>query len=435
LTESPLPLDPPDEPGGQVSRRAVLGAIGAVGAGAAVGVAGGYALGRRTATSDHATLAASGQDAVPFHGSHQAGIATPAQDRLIFGSFDVTVSDRRDLVALLKTWTASAARLAAGEQVGADRDDQERPPDDTGEALGLSPARLTVTFGFGPGLFTHNGVDRYGVASRRPAALVDLPTFAGDQLDPGRSGGDLAVQVCADDPQVAYHALRNLTRQAKGAAVLRWAEVGFGRTSSTSDTQATLRNLQGFKDGTNNLKGDDAAAMARDVWVQSGDGADWMGGGSYLVARRIRMFLETWDRSQLSDQEATIGRSKASGAPLGANAEFDAADLSARTSDGDLTIPADAHIRLAAHASNKGARLLRRGYSFTDGIDPVTGQLDGGLFFIGYQRDPRTAFIPIQRNLADHDALNEYIVHTGSAVFACPPGVQPGGWIGQSLFG
>jgi deferrochelatase/peroxidase EfeB len=440
LPDPALSLEPaePDVNGaGQVSRRSVLGALGLVGVGAAAG-AGGFAIGRRSSGSDPATLSASAGSAIAFHGDHQAGIATPAQDRLIFGAFDVTAADRSALVALLKLWTATAARLTLGQPAGDDNADDAAPPDDTGEALGLSPARLTITFGFGPGLFSHAGVDRFGVAARRPAALVDLPDFPGDQLDPGRSGGDLAVQVCADDPQVAYHALRNLTRQAKGSAVLRWAEVGFGRTSSTSRTQDTLRNLQGFKDGTNNLSGDDAEAMDRYVWIRSGDGAgagDWAGGGSYLVARRIRMFLETWDRSTLADQEATIGRAKASGAPLGATEEHDPADLRARQADGTPVIPADAHIRLAAHASNAGARILRRGYSFTDGIDPVTGQLDGGLFFIGYQRDPRTAFIPIQRRLAGHDALNEYIVHTGSAVFVCPPGVASGGWIGETLFG
>jgi deferrochelatase/peroxidase EfeB len=79
--------------------------------------------------------------------------------------------------------------------------------------------------------------------------------------------------------------------------------------------------------------------------------------------------------------------------------------------------------------------ILRRGYSFTDGIDPTTGLLDAGLFFIAYQKDPRKQFVPIQRRLGLHDALNEYIQHTGSALFAVPPGVSgPGDWWGKALF-
>jgi len=418
-----------------LSRRAVLGGIGV----AAVASAGGFAVGQRTADASSDSSKGEAQLAaaaiVPFHGEHQAGIATPVQDRLLFGAFDLMTDDRQALVSLLRTWTSSAEALTQGKPVGTDDTTPEAPPDDTGEATGLSPARLTLTFGFGPTIFTIGGRDRFGLADRRPAALVDLPAFAGDDLDPGRSGGDLAVQVCADDPQVAFHALRNLTRQAKGTAVLRWSEMGFGRTSTTtSGSSATPRNLQGFKDGTNNLRGDDTADMAKFVWAGAGDGSDWMAGGSYMVTRRIRMFLETWDRSTLSDQEGTIGRQKLSGAPLGATAEHDTVDLAARDAKGALVVPADAHIRLASHSTNDGIRILRRGYSFTDGVNPVTGQLDGGLFFIAYQRDPRTGFIPLQRRLAEHDALNEYIQHTGSAVFACPPGVRPGGWIGEGLF-
>ena len=418
-----------------LSRRAVLGGFGV----AAVAGAGGFAMGHRSAEaardSNESDLHLAAAGLVPFHGAHQAGIATPVQDRLLFGAFDLMTDDRQALVSLLRTWTASAEALTQGRPVGSDDSTPEAPPDDTGEAMGLSAARLTLTFGFGPTIFTVGGRDRFGLADRRPAALVDLPAFPGDDLDPGLSGGDLAVQVCADDPQVAFHALRNLTRQAKGTAVLRWSEVGFGRTSTTtSGSSATPRNLQGFKDGTNNLRGDDATSMAKYVWADASDGADWMAGGSYMITRRIRMFLETWDRSMLSDQEGTIGREKLSGAPLGGTAEHDPVDLAARDAHGQLVVPADAHIRLANHATNDGVRILRRGYSFTDGVDQVTGQLDGGLFFIAYQRDPRTGFIPLQQRLAAHDALNEYIVHTGSAVFACPPGVAPGGWIGEGLF-
>jgi deferrochelatase/peroxidase EfeB len=414
-------------PLGGVSRRRFLGTAGALAAAAAVAPA---AL--NTSVAGAAPTRVRGA-AVDFHGVHQAGIVTPAQDRLLFASFDLGTTSRDDVVALLETWTRAAQRMAAGEPVGNDNSDLLAPPEDTGEAVGLPPSNLTLTFGFGPGLFARDGVDRYGLASARPAPLADLPAFPFDELQPARSGGDLAVQACADDPQVCFHAIRNLTRLARGTAVLRWSQVGFGRTSSTSQAQQTPRNLMGFKDGTNNLTEQDTALLDEQVWVGAKDQPAWMANGTYLVARRIRMLIEVWDRSTLDDQQLTIGRVKVSGAPLGARAEHDAVDLKARR-DGKLLIPSDAHIRLSAPAVNHGAHLLRRGYSFADGIDPATNQLDAGLFFLAFQRDPRTQFVAIQNRLGESDALNEYIKHTGSALFAIPPGVRSaGGFVGESL--
>jgi deferrochelatase/peroxidase EfeB len=223
--------------------------------------------------------------------------------------------------------------------------------------------------------------------------------------------------------------IRNFARIARGTAVTRWSQLGFGRTSTTSTSQATPRNLMGFKDGTKNIKAEDRADLDAFVWVGDETDQPWMRGGSYLVARRIRMLIEAWDADYLADQEQLIGRIKESGAPLGGRDEFDGVDLAGKT------IPADAHIRLAAPASNGGRKILRRGYSFTDGIDPVTGQLDAGLFFLAYQKDPRRQFVPIQARLAANDALNEYIKHTGSALFAVPPGVNAAGdWFGRALF-
>jgi deferrochelatase/peroxidase EfeB len=411
----------------EVSRRRFLGTAGALAATTAVAPA---MLGGSVAGAATPRRVSSG--AVAFHGPHQAGIATPAQDRLLFATFDLEPdASRAGLVALLHTWTRASERMTAGEPVGDDNATLLAPPDDTGEAFGLPPSNLTITFGFGPSLFTTTG-DRFGIAAARPTALADLPAFPRDELEPARSGGDLAVQACADDPQVCFHAVRNLTRMARGTAVLRWSQLGFGRTSSTSAAQQTPRNLMGFKDGTNNLTKQDGTLLDGQVWVARRDDPAWMRGGTYLVARRIRILIEVWDRSSLDDQQQTIGRSKLAGAPLGAEREHDAVDLRARRG-GKLVIPPDAHIRLAAPATNGGAHLLRRGYSFTDGIDPVTNQLDAGLFFLAYQRDPRRQFVPVQTRLAENDALNEYIRHTGSALFAVPPGVGAGGFVGETL--
>jgi deferrochelatase/peroxidase EfeB len=400
------------------TRRRLLASAGAGGLAAAAG-GGGFALGRETA-DDGADAAA---QIVPFHGEHQAGIATAAQDRLHFAAFDVEDGLRaRDVRDLLGEWSRAAERMTAGRLVGDNAGEQLAPPADTGEALGLTPARLTVTFGLGPSLFD----DRFGLAASRPEPLRDLPALPGDELNPDRSGGDLCVQACADDPQVAFHAVRNLARIGRGAVTVRWSQLGFGRTSSTSRAQATPRNLLGFKDGTRNLKAEDADDLARHVWVagdRDGEPA-WLRGGTYLVARRIRMLIEVWDRASLGDQEQTIGRHKASGAPLGGREEFDAPNLA--------RLPADSHVRLAAPSSNGGVALLRRGYSFTDGLDDRLGQLDAGLFFLSFQRDP-DAFIRIQRRLGSTDALNEYIKHVGSGIWAIPPGARRGGWVGETL--
>ncbi len=419
-----------DRKRGQLTRRQVIGAGVTGGVGLALGAGGGYALGQDDSGSD----TAADTNLVAFHGVHQAGIVTPAQDRLHFAAFDLTTHSQADVRDLLRTWSLAAERMCAGLPAGPDNDSPQAPPDDTGEAAGLSAAHLTITIGLGPSLFTKDGQDRFGLASRQPAALAPLPALPGDQLDPNLSDGDLCVQACANDPQVAFHAVRNLTRMALGVAVMRWSQLGFGRTSTTSSAQSTPRNLMGFRDGTNNIVAEDTAALEKSVWVGAGDGPAWMTNGSYVVTRRIRMLIEAWDRDILSDQENTFGRRKASGAPLTGVSEHDTVNLAAKGADGLPVIPPRAHIRLAAPATNDGVRILRRGYSFTDGMDNELGQLDAGLFFIAFQRDPRTQFVPIQRRLGQNDALNEYIKHTGSAVFAVPPGTRRGGWVGETLF-
>ncbi len=418
--------DPPTQSG--VTRRRLL----AVAGGGAIGLAGagvGYAAGS-TESSEAATV----DEALPFYGAHQAGIVTPPQDRLMFAAFDLTITSADELRDLLRSWSANAALLTQGLPTGSPAGRLDAPPQDTGEAVGLPPSRLTVTFGLGPSVFLQDGNDRFGLASQRPQALAPLGHLPGDQLLPYRSDGDICVQACAEDPQVAFHAVRDLARQARGAAVIKWTQLGFGRASSTSKSQVTPRNLQGFKDGTNNLDTDDDAAMNQHVWVGDDEPQQWFRGGSYVVTRRIRMLIETWDRSSLGDQQDTIGRDKTEGAPLGSAKEHDPVNLDAKRPDGELMIPADAHIRRASHVTNGGIKILRRGYNYTDGIDPLTGELDAGLFFICYQKDPHAQFAALQRRLGTVDALNEYIHHTSSAVFGVPPGARPGGYVGEALF-
>ncbi|MDK8180554.1 iron uptake transporter deferrochelatase/peroxidase subunit [Paenibacillus sp. UMB4589-SE434] len=413
----------------KLSRRELLKMAGVGGIGLLLGGTSVGSLLSATSSDSSTTnsLPSSTEDKVSFYGTHQSGITTPAQNFVCFGAFDLTTTSIEDVRKLLQTWTKAAAVMSAGQMIGDMNDNLNMPPSDTGEAVGLSTSRLTITFGAGPALFD----SRFGLASKRPAAFPDLPKFVADDIQPQWSGGDLCVQVCADDLQVAFHALRNLTRIARGTAVLRWTQDGFQRSSHADPSGSTPRNLMGFKDGTGNPDANDKQKMNEVVWVQPGSGTSWMEGGSYMVVRRIRMRIEVWDRSNLQDQEVTFGRHRTTGAPLGGTDEFEPLDLEKRDAAGELVIPATAHSRLA-HMDGK-VQILRRAFSYSSGLDAKTGQIDAGLFFICYQQDLRTQFIPMQKKLAATDKLNEYIVHVGSATFACFPGAREGGYIGETL--
>ncbi|HUQ00696.1 MAG TPA: Dyp-type peroxidase [Aeromicrobium sp.] len=371
-----------------LSRRAVLGASLAAGAT-------GLLVGREVIPAHH-----SGSRTHSLHADHQPGITTEVQNHLHFASYDVTTSSRAELVAMLKAWTMAAERMMSGKPVGP-RGPADGPPelapDDTGEAMDLEPANLTITIGFGPGLFRdEDGKDRFGLADRQPAVLRPLPRFPLDALVPGTSGGDLCVQACADDPQIAVHAVRNLTRIGFGTVAMRWSQHGFGRSSSTARGQSTPRNLMGFKDGTANIKAEDADELAEHVWVAPSDdrAGAWLSGGSYLITRRAMITVELWDRQKLRDQEQFVGRTKGAGAPLSGGGEFDEPNF--KTGSGrDPAIPADAHIRVVHPSRHGGARMLRRGYNIADGTNEI-GRMDAGLFFIGFVRNPETQFIPIQ---------------------------------------
>lgn len=415
-----------EKPNNALSRRGLFGLAGAGVVGAGLGAAGGYAVSASGSAADSGAA-----PTYPFFGEHQTGILTPAQDRLHFAAFDVSDITRAELQELLEDWSYAASRMTAGEgagEFGAATGPYDAPPDDTGEALDLPPAGLTITFGFGPTLFD----ERFGLADRRPKNLIDLPHFPGDALIDALVGGDLCIQACSDDPQVAVHAIRNLSRIAFGRATLRWSQLGFGRTSSTTRAQATPRNLFGFKDGTANLRAEDPDVAAQ-VWAESGDGPAWMAGGSYLVARKIRMTIETWDRTSLREQESIVGRNKGEGAPLSGGSEFTDPDFDVTGRADEPLIASTAHVRLAHPTTNDGAAMLRRGYNFVDGNDEL-GRLNAGLFFISFQRDPATQYVPVQLGLAKNDAMNEYIRHVGSGIFAVPPGATKNRPIGAGLF-
>ncbi|MFT4264026.1 MAG: iron uptake transporter deferrochelatase/peroxidase subunit [Nocardioides sp.] len=422
-----------------ISRRSLVAGsgVGVAAIGAAVGFAAGHAS-AETAQSGEVPEDLGGDridlsTSYDFYtGGHQVGIETPPQRHTVFMTFDlVDGSTTQDLQVLLARWSAGIAQLMKGRTVGAvepTRADGVAP--DTGEAYDLAPASLTVTLGLGPGFFD----ERFGLADQRPAHLEPLPTLPSDQLKPELTGGDLSLQACADDPQVAYHAIRDLARMARGTVTTKWTVLGFGRASAGRG-QVTPRNLMGYKDGTRNVKS--AEDFDEFVWIPEPEEASdllepaWMVGGTYQVARKIDMDIEIWDATTITTQHTTFGRTKVEGAPLTGRSEFDTPDFDA-TADGAPVIDPAAHIALAAHENNDGVRILRRGYNFTDGINE-NGQLDAGLLFISYQREPQQ-FITLQTRLGGSDLLNEYIRHVGSGLFAIPPAPEPGHYIGEALF-
>lgn len=400
-----------------ISRRRLLGTAGAAGAaGLAAGGAGG-AFGYAAAHHEGPELSSVGSTAVPFHGTHQAGITNPAQAHGHLVAFDLAPgAGRKGAAALLRRWSAAAEAMAAG-----------RPPlDDDQIALDAGPSSLTVTFGFGLGFFA-----KAGLGDRVPAALQPLPAFPSDALDPKRSDGDLWIQIGADDALVAFHALRILQKQAAGTATLRWQMNGFNRAPGATARPMTARNLMGQVDGTNNPKPTDKGFTTK--IFASGSGAQaWMEGGSYAVVRRIRMLLDTWDQLSVARQEAVIGRRKSDGAPLSGGAEATPVDLNKINPDGSLAIAGDAHVRVAAPESNGGATMLRRAFSYHDGCDP-DGTPDAGLLFVAWQADPTYGFVQVQRKLDGGDGLTRFIRHESSALFAVPGGAQPGEYVGQRL--
>ena len=377
--------------------------------------------------------------AEPFWGAHQGGIASPIQRHTYFIAFDLLTSKRDDVVKLLSAWTDASAKMAAGPAQFDPKAPLSQPHAESGAAVGLGASRLAITFGFGPSLFEKDGVDRFGLAAQRPEALLDLPRFAGDQLDPQRTGGDLSIQACADDPQVVESVVRRLVKLASGVAVMRWAQMGF---TGGFQQHKTPRNQMGFKDGTINVHADDPDAMKKFVWVGN-EGPSWLRGGSYMIIRPIRISLEHCDDMNTAFQEETVGRHKSSGAPIGGKNEFDALDLQATDSQGNPRLTENSHVAMSAPENNDGAQILRRAFSYDNGIArfaerwPPWRQLmtfDAGLLFQCYQRDPRTGFIRLFAKMAQIDMLNQFATHVGSGLFACPPGAAPGEFVGQKLF-
>ncbi|MFF7447677.1 MULTISPECIES: iron uptake transporter deferrochelatase/peroxidase subunit [unclassified Streptomyces] len=398
-----------------VSRRRLLGTAGA--AGLVLGAAGG-AVGYAARPAEATPLTSVGADEVMFHGKHQPGILQGLQARGHLVAFDLAAgAGRKGAAALLRRWSETARRLMAGEATASR---------DTDVARDAGPCSLTITFGFGHSFFARTGLEK-----QRPVALDPLPDFSSDHLDKARSNGDLWVQIGANDALVAFHALRAIQKDAVGAAKVRWQMNGFNRTPGATAHPMTARNLMGQIDGTRNPKPSESDFDQR-IFVPASGTPAWMANGSYAVVRRIRMLLDDWEQLSVAEQENVIGRRKANGAPLSGGSETAEMDLEKTDSRGDLVVPINAHARITRPDQNGGAAMLRRPFSFHDGIDP-DGMPDAGLLFVCWQADPLRGFVTVQRKLDRGDALSRFIRHESSGLFAVPGGAAEGEYVGQGL--
>lgn len=400
-----------------VSRRRLLtgGALAAGGA-----LAGGTTVAAATAGDRPAPASAPaaviGTATEPFHGARQSGVATVPQAHASFVAFTLNRgTDRAALGRMMRLLTDDAARLTQGQPALADTDAE----------LAVLPARLTVTFGFGPGLYR-----AAGLYDRKPSSVADLPPFGIDRLQPKWCGGDLLMQICADDPITVAHTQRMLIKDTRPFAELRWVQQGFRRGRGVQEEAQTQRNLFGQLDGTVNPQ-PGTATFDTAVWIP--DGPPWSRDGTTLVLRRIRMELEKWDLLGRAEKELAVGRRLDNGAPLTGRAEHDPPDFAATNEAGLTVIPDFSHLS-RAHVADDRQRILRRPYNY-DGMPAADEDADSGLIFASYQADITRQFLPIQRRLAERDLLNEWTTPIGSAVFAIPPGCPPGGWIGQQLLG
>ena len=391
----------------KMDRREFLKKAGIGGAGLALGVSGASAFFANKAQEEKKI--SDGGEEISFYGEHQAGITKKKKKNIYFVVLDLHSTDKEEVIQMFKDWTDYSSKLVDGELVKKDGSNALLPPSDTGETVGLNPYRLTLTFGVSADFFFF-----FFLEKKRPKEFRDLPPFPKEQLQEKYTGGDIVIQACADDEQVAFHAVRNLVRKARNTVTMKWSQSGF---AAIGDRMSTPRNLFGFKDGTANVTKEKDFDQV--IWT---DSDDWMKGGTYMAVRRIQMFLETWDRTNLQEQENTFGRYKESGAPFGKKDEFDEVDLA--------LLPVDSHVRLAKEVNKP---IYRRSYSYSDGIVEKTGQFDTGLLFLAFQKNP-DSFVKVQTNLGAQDKMNEYVTHIGSGLFACFAGVKKGEYLGQKLF-
>lgn len=417
----------------RVTRRGFLAGLGLASATAAVGATSACADDSDATPVPNTDSTGATPDAtVVFDGPHQAGVDTPLQRHNTTVAFTLRDGvDATGIRRLLRIWTGDARRLTQGEPVLADLEPE----------LASDPGRLTVTCGFGRGLF-----EKADMTDKAPDWLAPLPEFTGDRLETRWGDRDLVLQICGEDRTTVSHALRVLVRGGADYARPSWSQTGFLDIPQGADgTPGTPRNLFGFKDGTVNPRSD--AEFDDQVWIGE-DAASHPSqtGGTCMVIRRIVFDMPLWESADRPTRETSMGRTIVEGNPLSGEKEHDEPDTSAVGADGLPVIDRNAHIALAGvHDGDTRQRMLRRAYNYDLPVTPSSADAlldaepvalsDTGLIFTCFQPDPRTSFIPVQRRLAAGDRLNEWITHVGSAVFLIPAGTAEGEYWGEALLG
>lgn len=353
---------------------------------------------------------------VAFDGEHQAGIAIPEQSfcKLIAFNLKDGKHTTEDVVRLMRLWTDDARRMCGGRAGLADLEPENL----------RSTANLTITVGYGRTL-----LDKTGRSDRAPEWLGDLPAYSRDELRPEWSGGDICLQLCADDRFTLAHAARFMVKGARSYADVAWIQDGFLHARGSIEQGETPRNLFGQLDGSGNPAVEEFDDV---VWIDQGPG--WLRGGTAMVVRRIAMLLDEWDILDRPSREVVSGRRLDNGAPLTGTDEFDEPDLDARDEYGLPVIDPNSHMARAKSA-DPAERIFRRPYNYDMPPGPDSrGTSNAGQMFICYQKNPLTQFNSIQQRLDSADRLNEWITHIGSAVFAVPHGTTDGEYWGQDLF-
>lgn len=388
-----------------ISRKALLGSTAAA---VTTGVVGGV-IGKDIQSKADVLAAETivGKRSLSPFGKHQQGIELELQSFSRFMAFNVLPNiDKAELRKWAELITDNIVRLTSGQPVLADPN-----PQNAG-----NPARLSVTVGFGPTLLKKLKIES-------PKGFDELPAFAVDELDPRFCGGDILIQVSADDLLTVSHAARALTRDTETFAKPIWVQEGFTNSQGVTKPGQTQRNLMGQVDGTDNPSLG-SEQFNNQVWIKNGP--DWAIGGTQLVLRRIKMNLDTWDRLSTDQKEGVIGRNLKNGAPLSGKKERDLPDFDAVDESGMKVIPPFAHIRKAA--GGPGQQFFRRPFNYE-----VPGK-EAGLLWTAYCANLTAQYVPVQKALADGDLLNVWITPVGSAVFVIPKGFQEGEVLASDLF-
>ncbi|MFC0582937.1 Dyp-type peroxidase [Micrococcoides hystricis] len=421
-----------------VRRRTLFKTAGAAGVTAAL-TAGGFGAGRLSAAQDiDEKLSLIGSDIVDFYGARQAGVGTSPQAHACFIGLNLKPdTDAKGLTRMLQLLTDDAARLSTGTPPLADPEPE----------LALRPARLTVTFGFG-----RKVMDLLN-PQLTPEWLKPLPKYGIDKLQKRYTGGDLLLQICADDPLTVAHARRMLLKDSRYYTTMAWIQHGFRNARGSYPEKTTMRNLFGQVDGSANP---DRGSENFDYLVygegelghipagmdaeKGGHLKPWFPNATSLVLRRIEMNLDTWDELDRPAREMSVGRTLDTGAPITGGGEFDEPDFEKINPHGFPAIPDISHMR-RSRSDNPDEQIFRRAYNYEDVPDAVwegeadedTAVSNAGLLFASYQADVEKQYMPIQQRLADLDHLNIWTTPIGSAVFVIPPGADEGEYVGQKL--